>query len=80
MVKWKESDLKGDTLYALYNDKIKKKMKEVLDTTIENGGATSASDTIYQIIAVPKELNLWLKAPNNFDWQEGDLKRLFSPS
>ena len=53
------------------------KMKEVLDTTIENGGATSPSYTIYQIIAVPEELILWLKAPGNFEWQQVDLKRLF---
>lgn len=54
------------------------KMKEVLDTTIDNGGATQPSDTIYQIIAIPEELTLWLKAPDNFDWQKIDLNGLFA--
>lgn len=54
------------------------KMKEVLDTRIEQGGATHSTDTIYQIIAVPADLTLWLKAPGNFDWQKVGLDRLFS--
>ena len=33
--------------------------------------------TIYQIIAVPAELKLWVKVPGQFDWQEVDLKKLF---
>lgn len=53
-----------------------KKMQQVLDTTIENGGATDSADTIYQIIAVPKDLTIWLKAPGNFDWQEIDISTL----
>jgi hypothetical protein len=53
-------------------------MKVILDTTIDNGGATQPTDTTHQIIAVPKELRLWLKAPGNFNWQKIDLKRLFN--
>ncbi len=52
-------------------------MKAVLDTTIPDGGATQPEETIYQIIAVPKELTLWMKAPGNFDWQRADLRGLF---
>jgi hypothetical protein len=52
------------------------KMQKVLDTVIENGGATDPDSTIYQIIAVPKDLTLWLKAPGNFDWQKVDISRL----
>ncbi len=55
------------------------KMKEVLGTPIfeENGGVFIPSMTIYQIIAVPAELKLWVKVPDLFDWQEVDLKKLF---
>ncbi|MDA8078537.1 MAG: C45 family autoproteolytic acyltransferase/hydrolase [Nitrospiraceae bacterium] len=53
------------------------RMKAVLDTTIHDGGATQPEETIYQIIAVPKELTLWIKAPGNFDWQRADLRGLF---
>jgi hypothetical protein len=54
------------------------KVQEVLDTTLENGGATYPGGTIYQVVAVPEELKLWLKAPGLFEWQEVDLKRLFA--
>ena len=54
------------------------KMKEVFETTIDQGGATYPSGTIYQIIAVPKELKLWLSAPGHFTWQEVDLNRFFT--
>ena len=54
------------------------KMKQVLDTTIDNGGATQPNETIYQIIAVPRDLILWLKAPGKFDWQKIDLSKLFN--
>ena len=53
-----------------------KKMQQVMDTTIENGGATDSAGTIYQIIAVPKDLTIWLKAPGNFDWQKVDISTL----
>ncbi|MFA5400514.1 MAG: C45 family peptidase [Dehalococcoidia bacterium] len=52
------------------------KMQQVLDTTIEKGGATDSIGTIYQIIAVPKDLTLWLKAPGNFDWQKVNISSL----
>lgn len=52
------------------------KMQQVLDMTIEKGGATEPDGTIYQIIAVPKDLTLWLKAPGNFNWQKVNISRL----
>jgi len=52
-------------------------MKRVLDTPLDDGGAT-VPGTIYQIIAVPQSLQMWLKAPDNFDWQKVDLKELFA--
>jgi len=51
------------------------KMKKIMDTSINEGGATHAG-TIYQIIAVPRDLTLWIKAPNNFEWQKVDLRGL----
>ncbi|WP_051328179.1 C45 family autoproteolytic acyltransferase/hydolase [Desulfatirhabdium butyrativorans] len=53
------------------------RMKEILEMTIEEGGATSASNTIYQIIAVPGEMRLWVRAPECFSWQEVNLKEIF---
>ncbi|MBN1106379.1 MAG: hypothetical protein JXL84_23445 [Deltaproteobacteria bacterium] len=55
-------------------------MMEVLDTTIPEGGPTQPTETIYQIIAVPDDLTLWLKAPGNFDWQRVELRTLFDPA
>lgn len=51
---------------------------DVFDTTIENGGATNPRETIYQIVAVPGNLTMWLKAPDNFDWTEVDLANIFA--
>jgi len=53
------------------------RMKHVLDTKIADGGATQPTETIYQIVAVPKERVMWLKAPGNFEWQKIDLNRFF---
>lgn len=52
-------------------------MKKVLDTPIEDGGATMSEGTIYQIIVVPKERLMWLQAPENFKWQKIDLNLFF---
>ncbi len=54
------------------------KMQQVLDMTIEKGGATDSAGTIYQIIAVPRDLTMWLKAPGNFDWQKVDISKLIN--
>jgi hypothetical protein len=54
-------------------------MKQVLETTIEKGGATDAETTIYQILAVPETLTLWLRAPGTFEWQQVPLAKGFGP-
>jgi len=54
-----------------------KKMMEILDISIKDGGATLPKVTIYQIVVVPKELKLWLKIPGFQNWTEIDLKPLF---
>jgi hypothetical protein len=51
-------------------------MKRMLDTYIDQGGATN-NGTIYQIIAVPSDRVMWLKAPGHFNWQHVDLANLF---
>jgi hypothetical protein len=51
-------------------------MMKVLDTPIEKGGATHPG-TIYQVIAVPAQLKLWLKVPGFQDWTEIELGPLF---
>jgi hypothetical protein len=43
-------------------------MMKVLDTTIDQGGATDQQGTIYQVIAVPAQLKLWIKVPGLQDW------------
>jgi len=52
-------------------------MMEVLDTKIDDGGATQQSETIYQIIAIPEKRLIWLQAPGNFVWQKIDLNLFF---
>lgn len=51
-------------------------MKQIMDTPIEQGGATHEG-TIYQIIADPRERTIWLKAPGSFNWQRIPLTSLF---
>ncbi len=51
-------------------------MMNVLDTTLEDGGAT-VGGTIYQVVAVPWERSLWLKAPGVQDWTKIPLAPLF---
>ena len=52
------------------------KMKQIMDRKIEQGGATNEG-TIFQIVAVPRYLTIWLKAPDNFDWRKIELGPLF---
>jgi hypothetical protein len=51
-------------------------MMKVLDTTIDQGGPT-VEGTIYQVIAVPVQLKLWIKVPGLQDWTEIALGPLF---
>lgn len=51
-------------------------MQEVLDISVDRNGS-DVPWSVYQIIAVPEELKLWLKAPHFQDWTEVDLRLLF---
>jgi hypothetical protein len=51
-------------------------MMRVLDTPIDQGGAT-VEGTIYQVIAVPAQLKLWVKVPGLQDWTMIRLGPLF---
>lgn len=51
-------------------------MMRVLDTTFEKGGATYPEYTVYQVVAVPAERTLWLKARGYSDWEKIDLRAL----
>lgn len=61
------------------------KMQAMLDTTMNDGGATwllkgsdpAAYQTVYQVIAVPESLEMWLKVPGFQDWTKVDLKNYF---
>lgn len=52
-------------------------MMTVLDLPYDKGGVTR-DFTIYQIVAVPAELKVWLKAPGYQDWTEVDIGKLFT--
>lgn len=52
-------------------------MMKVLDIPIEQGGVTDAEKTIYQVIAVPAQLKLWVKVPGLQDWTTIRLGPLF---
>lgn len=55
-------------------------MKEILDTSMNEGGATwpvgGSIRTAYQIIAIPDSLQIWLKVPGFQDWTGVELKGL----
>lgn len=55
------------------------RMKKLLETPIESGGALEKDGTIYQIIAEPESLTLWLRVPGTYDWQQLRLGRLLRP-
>lgn len=51
-------------------------MMKMLDVNIPDGGATSKA-TIYQVVAVPGQLKIWLKVPSLQNWTEIPLKNIF---
>lgn len=51
-------------------------IKQVIATPIMDGGVLDVG-TIYQVVAVPKDLTIWLRTPNHFDWQKIDLNSVF---
>lgn len=52
-------------------------MMAVLDTPIEKGGATRPAWAVQQLVVVPAELKIWIKAPGWPEWNEVDLKKYF---
>jgi hypothetical protein len=50
-------------------------MMAMLDVPITEGGATYQG-TVYQVVAVPDQLKIWLKMPGIQDWTEIPLKPL----
>lgn len=54
------------------------KMRQIFDTTYSEGGATFPEYTVYQVVAVPADQTIWVKARNYSDWKRIDLAPLFS--
>lgn len=56
-------------------------MMDILDTPIEQGGAAwpkqGQVNTVYQIIAMPEDLKVWIKVPGYQDWVDVNLRRFF---
>lgn len=55
-----------------------KKMRDLLDIGLGDGGATHSDKTIFQMVVLPSELKVWLKVPSYQDWTELDLRKLFA--
>ena len=57
------------------------KMMEILDIPMNAGGATwpvgEKIQTVYQVVAIPGELKLWLKVPGFQNWTGVDLATVF---
>ncbi|WP_052316639.1 C45 family autoproteolytic acyltransferase/hydolase [Thioalkalivibrio nitratireducens] len=57
------------------------KMMKILDTSMQQGGATWPPEgdirTVYQVIAEPETLRLWIKVPGHQDWTDVDLNDYF---
>lgn len=57
-------------------------MMKIFDTTIPEGGATfpdkGVIGTIYQVVAVPAQLKMWIKAREYSDWEEINLNKHFT--
>ena len=53
------------------------RMMEILDIPVDKGGATPLDRSIYQFVAKPADLKIWVKALTFSDWTEVDLKPLF---
>ncbi len=77
----KDSRKRHDNLQTLaqkYMGKIDAvRMMEMLDIPLDNGGATPMDRSIYQFVASPAELKIWIKAQTYSGWTEVDLKPLF---
>lgn len=78
---WREPTERRDNLIALgekHKGKIDAKtMMAILDTPKSDGGAT-VPGTIFQFVAVPAQLKIWVKAPGYQDWVLVEVGRLFT--
>ena len=52
-------------------------MKGLMDIEVRDGGATHRG-TVFQVIAVPEELALWIRALDCSDWRQVNLRELFA--
>lgn len=52
-------------------------MKELMDIEVRDGGATHRG-TVFQVVAGPEELTLWIRALDYSDWQQVNLRELFA--
>lgn len=53
------------------------KMMQIFDTTFSNKGPTFPEYTVYQVVAVPAELTVWLKARDYSEWERIPLGQIF---
>ncbi len=66
----------GEKYKGKFNPEV---MMETMSIPLEKGGAFRAPNvTSYQIVAVPKELKVWVRVPEVQEWTEVDLKPLFN--
>ena len=76
----KDSKERYDNLQTLaekYKGKIDASiMMAIMDVPIDKGGATPQDKNIYQFVAAPTDLKIWIKAMTYSDWTEVDLKTL----
>ena len=56
------------------------KMMQIFDTTFPEGGPTFPEYTVYQVVAVPKDQTIWVKARDYSGWEKIELKPLFAAS
>jgi hypothetical protein len=56
-------------------------MRAMLEHTLDDGGGTfpagSSFQTVYQVVAVPEALRLWVRMPGVFEWEKVELDGLF---
>jgi len=50
-------------------------MMKILDVNMPDGATNKG--TIYQVVAVPAQVKIWLKVPGFQDWVEIPLKKVF---
>ena len=53
-------------------------LMQLLDTPVEEGGATLTDSILFQVIAAPSQPGLWIKIPAAQDWTPIPLEQFFS--